>query len=311
MTAQKVLHDTIEHYKNLHKTTGIFNDRLHGGHFEDIKNRADGPIHHLVNHLVSKIEREKAGSASSGGFIPFAGKMDDELAKFKGGSAGTGGSLHTGGGFGPDMSLPQTQQEMYHALLMMSPHQLEMFREIAAQLLGGASSHMWGDLTDKKEPLETDAEEYENLVRMPNSHAAARMLEADVGGGGKFFKALKHVGKLATRVYSAGHAALKWVGNNKDLIVGLVPDQYKAGAEGFLETANKIDAAVNPIVDATVNALKDNATAEDKAKLKKMAKESIDKAVENNIPGAKKYIAAAEDAYKTVQEHRKKPVGTL
>ena len=47
---------------------------------------------------------------------------------------------------------------------------------------------------------------------------------------------------------------------HKQALLSFVPDDYKATAEGFLETANRIDSAINPIVEATIDAVKEDAT---------------------------------------------------
>jgi len=127
--------------------------------------------------------------------------------------------------------------------------------------------------------------------------------------GGGFFKALKHVGRKATGLYKIGRAALGFAQRNKDLLLDLpgIRD-YKEGISGFLDTAKEIDDAVNPFVDAAIDAAKDTATDADRQKLKNMATSSIDKAIETHLPEAKKYVEAARDMNNTYQDIRRRPI---
>lgn len=317
----KLIHETaIKHFIRNQPPIGVFGDKLNGGHFNMIANKTRGSIYDLIDHLKEKSEgghlniasfhsafdkvnesmkpkifhREEGGSTSSGGSAGI------------GGSAGFGGSLHMGGEL-PEP--PQDQRAMYHYTLQLSPHQMEFLREIANQLLGAKPSPVWDDLVPGGEPLESEAEEYEKIIDMPNTHSAARLIESDIGHGkgGGFMKAFKHVAKIGSKIYKAGHHALGWVNRNKDLLMNIVPEDYRAGAEGLLETANKIDSAVNPIIDATIDAVKENATPEDKQKLKRLAEQSIDKAIETHLPQAKPYMDAAKDLKNTI-EKTKRPI---
>lgn len=274
---------------------------LNENHIQPISNRIAPHMVNLVNHLKSKINnQDEGGSAPSGG------------------SLHTGGSL--GGGFiasGGVLPFPNSQRAMYHYLLNLSPQQLEAYRETSAQMLGASPSAMWGKLTDNNEPLETDENEYENILRMPNTHAAARMLEADSSSptGGGFYKALRHVGRKVTALYKVGRGALKFADRNKDLLLDLpgVRD-YKEGISSFLETANAIDDAVNPMVDIAIDAARESATQEQRNKLKQAATQSIDKAIETHLPQAKKYVDAAKDLGNTVNEMQsrvRRPVANI
>lgn len=293
-------------------------------HYNPILRTAKPHLQILTEHLADKgagfsklrqVGDQIRDAAGAGGFSQLreAGERIRD-------AAGVGGSLATdahlkhahggriiggrimGGAFDAGTwDLPNTSQEMYHFLLLMSPHQLEMFREIAAQILGGHHSPMWGKLVKPGEPMEADAEEYENIVRMPNQHAAARLLEAQAGGGwGGFYRATKHVGRIATKIYKGVRGTVKFAQNNRELINALIPDQYKDTVgttfNNMLDTATKIDNAINPLIDAAIDASKDNATPESRQKLKQMAEKSIDTAVEKYLPNAKPYYDTAKEA---------------
>lgn len=281
---------TARHFVN--NTTGILHN-LNENHVQPIANYIAPHTTKLVNHLKSKIAGGSYGSPgagfTSGGSMPIGGHIADDLD--------VGGAIASGG-YLPE---PRSPKEMYHYMLNLTPQQFEAHREVAAQMLGGVPSPMWDHIVDGKEPLQTDANEYENIMRMPNQHAAARLIEADQGGG--FYKALKHVGKKVTALYKVGRAGLKFVNRNKDLLLDLpgVRD-YKEGISGFLDTANAIDEAVNPLVDAAIDASRENATQEQRDRLKSMATKSIDTAIQTHLPQASKYVDAAKDAYNTVQQ---------
>jgi len=249
--------------------------------------------------------------------LPHTSRLYNHLKTISGGDLGSGGSLPIGGGFGTGgaitESIPQDPKEMYHHLLAnVTPHKFEQMREASAQLLGAVPSPMWDKMTDVNEKLEAPEEEYENIINMPNTHAAARMVEAenqygDTGGG--FFKAMKHVFRKASGAYKIGRAALGLVNRNKDLLLELPGlRDYKEGISGFLETANQLDDAVNPFVDAAIDAVREDSTPQDRDRLKNMAKQSIDKAIETHLPQAQKYIEAAKDVHSTVQTVRKRPI---
>lgn len=230
-----------------------------------------------------------------------------------GGAITSGGSLHTGGAItsGGYLPFPKSHREMYHYMLNLSPQQFEGYREGAAQILGAHPSPMWGKMVDGSEALESDADEYENILRMPNQHAAARMIEADASSptGGGFYKALRHVGRKVTNFYKMGRGALKFVDRNKDVLLDLpgVRD-YKEGISAFLDSANAIDEAVNPFVDAAIDAASESASLEQREKLKKMATQSIDNAIQTHLPEASKYVNVAKDLNSTVRNYRR-PVG--
>lgn len=282
------------HFVNNNRTGIVGN--LNQNHIQPIANRIAPHSMKLMSHLRSKI--------AAGGSVP------------SGGDFNTGGSLWTGGGLdvpqgvasGGMMKFPENEKEMYHYMLNLTPQQFEAYRETATQMLGGVPSAMWDKIADGKEPLETDENEYENVMRMPNQHAAARLLDADANSptGGGFFKALKHVGKKVTSLYKMGRGALNFVDRNKDLLLDLpgVRD-YKEGISGFLDTAVAIDDVVNPLVDAAIDASRNTATDEDRNKLKRMAEKSIDSAIDTHIPQARKYVDAAKDLNNTVQQGRR------
>lgn len=276
---------------------------INENHVQPISNVIAPHSMRLMSHLRNRVQAGSMGSP--GGSFP------------SGGSIYTGGSLYTGGGLdipqgvasGGFMKFPENEKEMYHYLLNLTPQQFEAYRETATQMLGGVPSSMWDKIADGKEPLESDENEYENIMRMPNQHAAARLLDADANSptGGGFFKALKHVGKKVTSLYKMGRGALNFVDRNKDLLLDLpgVRD-YKEGISGFLDTAVAIDDVVNPLVDAAIDASRDAATEADRTKLKRMAEKSIDNAIDTHVPQARKYVDAAKDLNNTYQEVKRR-----
>ena len=288
------------HFINNNNQTGVLSN-LNENHVRPISNVIAPHSLRLLEHLKKRVAGGSMGS---------------------GGSLYTGGSLHSSGlvgnsdydiphsvasgGFLPE---PTNEKEMYHHMLNLSPQQFEAYRETATQMLGGVPSPMWDKIADGKEPLESDENEYENIMRMPNQHAAARLLDADANSptGGGFFKALKHVGRKVTGLYKMGRGALNFVDRNKDLLLDLpgVRD-YKEGISGFLDTAVAIDDVVNPLVDAAIDASRNTSTPEDRNRLKKMAEKSIDSAIDTHMPQARKYVDAAKDLNNTVQEVKRR-----
>lgn len=269
-----------------------------------------------VNHFVAnapstgvlKSLNSNHGEYMKGILHPHLSRVYNHISRnVYGGSTGSGGSLHTGGALSDETEDPKNAKEMYHHLLRMGPHKFEAIREMSAQALGAVPSPMWGKMMDDNEKLNASPEHYENIMRMPNQHAAARMLEADQSSptGGGFFKALKHLTKKATNIYKMGRGALNFVDRNKDVLLDLPGvSNYKEQIGAFLDSAKSIDDAVNPFVDAAIDATKENATAEDRNKLKQMATKSIDKAIETHLPGAKKYVEVAKDLNNSVKDLR-------
>jgi hypothetical protein len=243
----------------------------------------DGVISHIKNLGMTRIGQNPSLLLHRGG----SGVM--------GGGVSMGGSVHLGGAL-------LDNRDSYHFVLNLSPHEFECLREIAVQLMGGKPSHMWGRMVSGREPLEAGIDDYQDIVRMPNQHAASKMLEAEsgYGQGGGFGKAFRHVARIGSKILKAGHHALKFIDRNKDLLLQAIPDEYKGEAEAFLETANRIDDAVNPIVDATIDAVKQGATKEDKEKLKKLAEDKIKKVVEDKVPRGKEILKLAEDLNQNV-----------
>jgi hypothetical protein len=268
----------VKHFIANQPSIGVFGNRLNSSH---------EPIIHGTVH-------------------PHMQRLYDSVNNALGGSGGSGGSLHTGG----NLHEPSDPKQMYHQILSMTPHNFEAIREMSAQMLGANPSPMWDKMAEN-ETLEAPAEEYETVMKMPNQHAAARMLEADESNptGGGFFKALKHITRKVGKIYKFGQAGINFVDRNKDALLSIPGlDNYKEGISGFLDTAKSIDAAVNPFVDAAIDATKENATPEDKQKLKKLATQSIDKAIETHLPGAKKYVEVAKDLNNTIQKAKRPAV---
>lgn len=288
--SEMVVHKFLNHPR----MNEVLRGKVHAGHFNKVHSSAENPLNAMfqqINDIANDHPRFKGGSTGMGGNISVPG-----------GSYMMGGSLHMGGNI-------KNHEELYHFVLNLSPHEVECLREIAVQIMGGLPSRMWGKLIPKdEEHLESDQESYEHIVRMPNSHAMARMVEAEgssKGEGGGFGKALKHVAKIGSKIYKAGHHALKFVNRNKDLLYQLpgVKD-YTNEIDAFLETANRVDDAVNPIVDATIDAVKEDATQADKDKLKKMAESSIKRVVEQQVPNGKEIVQLANEVKRSVNDYK-------
>jgi len=243
-------------------------------------------------------------------FLPHAQNIVDKIT---GGSAGSGGSIHTGGGLGA--LVPQDAVGMYHNLLMMSPGEFEAYREAATQMLGGVPSKMWGAIEEPNEPLEAEPDEYENVINMPNVHAAARMLEADESSpmGGGFGKALRHIGRKIGSLYKVGRASLNFVDRNRDTLLDIPGIRnYKDQIGSFLDSAKAMDESVNPLVEAAIEAAGSGQTSEEgKRKLKQLATESIDNAIQKHMPEAQKYIDVAKDFSKTIQNPSYNPFANI
>lgn len=277
--------------KFMHEANPMLNYQLQGGHMDHIFNRSHEPIERLMKHTYSlnntKILKNpdiiKGAGVSMGG------------AALMGGSGAVAGSLHLGGSLSDN-------RDAYHFVLELNPREFEMLREIAVQILGGKPSPMWGRLADGHEPLEAGSEDYQNIIRMPNTHSAGKLLDAEYGygKGGGFGKAFRHVARIGAKIAKAGHHVLKFVDRNKDVLLRAIPEEYRGEAEAFLETANRIDDAVNPIVDATLDAVKPGATQADKNKLKKLAENKIKEVIEDKVPNGKEILRLAEDINQNV-----------
>lgn len=285
-------HSVLNKFINNSEVQRITKGKLHGGHLPYLEAVSKKPMNELItdiankSHYINKNRILTMNQLSSEGIHRGGGHM-------------VGGGHLLGGSVLLEANNLKNQKDMYHFSLNLTTQEFELLREIAVQLLGGKPSPMWEDengMEIPNEPLESEAKNYEDIYRMPNKHATAKMLEAEYnyGKGGGFGKAFRHVAKIAGKVYRAGHSALKWAASNKDSLLSVLPDQYKGMAEGFLETANRIDDAVNPIVEATIDAVQDDATQAQKDKLKKMAEDSIKKVVEENVPKGKEIIKIAE-----------------
>lgn len=281
--SNRIIHESvIQHFIKNQPRIGVFGDRLHGGHFKIIADKTREPVYNLIDDIRDKMH---GGGAISGG------------------SAVTAGSLHTGGSLKIDP--PDSDRDLYHYALKMHPQKFEMIREISNQLLGAKPSPVWDKIVEDQEKnnLQSEPDEYEKIIDMPNTHSAARLIEAGIGHGkgGGFGKAFRHVARIGTKIYKGLRTGLQIASANKDLIKNLVPEQYQGAFEGFLETATNIDKAVNPIVDAAIDAVKEGASESDKAKLKKLAEEAVDNAVNTHLPGAEKYYKGAKEAYNIYQ----------
>lgn len=269
----------------------ILKGKLHGGHLEHIKPKVTEPINNLMDHL----EKQSSGDI---GIV------------HRGGSLPMGGSIGVGGHMGAPGPIPKTPKEAYHWALNLTPHQLEMKREIAAQLLGAVPSPMWGNLVNKQDSLEADPEEYEKIIDMPNVHSVARMIEAEDGHskGSGFWKALKHVAKKAHGIFKLGHHALGLANQIKDPLLELpVFSPYKDTINAALETANAFDQTINPMVDATMAAV--NGDENERTRLKEAAATALENTAKQYVPQAAPYIDAAKSVkqgYDTLSAHKKK-----
>lgn len=243
-------------------------------------------------------------------FLPHATKLYNHLQTAVGGSAPSGGSLYTGGGLSEDKYSPDENVQMYHKLLNMNPAEFEAYRESATQMLGGVPSRMWGQIENPNETLETDAEDYENVINMPNVHAAARMLEADDASptGGGFGKALKHIGRKLHSIYRIGRAGVNFVDRNRELL-DVIPGvrDYSSNINSFIDSAKAIDDSINPLVEAAIDAGRSTASDEDRQKLKQLATQSIDAAVQKHIPQAQPFLDAAKDLSRTIADPNYNP----
>lgn len=258
---------------------------------------------HMVGHVLEKAFPHIVTANGKGGNIhmelanktqPHFNNLMAKMKSMKGGSGGTGGSIYMGGAF-------DNPYNMYHSLLKdVSPHKFEMMREIAAQQLGAAPSHMWGKLVPEEEvnKLESDPEEYERIMEMPNTHSAAKMIEAekDFQEGGGFFKALKHVAKKAHKIYNLGSKALDVAHRNKDWITKIPGiDKYSNEINSFLDSASSIRDNIQPMADIISEVSENGVSPEMKEKVKQHVKEGIGKAID-------KYTPEYSDSYKRALE---------
>lgn len=284
--------DACSHF--IHHANQHLDGQLHGGHLPLIHARAKEALQKLHEHLRAKDEHEASA-------IPTGGAMA------MGGSMHMGGSLHMGGAIHFTKPPPNHPVGMYHYALRSPPQHHELMREISHQLLGAHPSKMWGKLVEPTEPLESEPEHYENIVRMPNVHATAKMIEGEHGytKGGGFFKALRHVANKASEWYKKGHAALGWANKHRDTITSLpYINNYKAGIDALLDTANHIDSAVNPMVEAANSTIQNGLSEENKAKLKQYAEKGLDAAVDKYLPNQKHHYEAAKSLRNTYNEYQ-------
>jgi hypothetical protein len=224
-------------------------------------------IHHQegegggIKQLMEEVKerKERMESFHHGGPLPKidhkgveeAGSLDS------GGSIGIGGSVESGGALNRRVpffhNMPSNPIDAYHYILNMTPQQLEMKREIAAQLLGSVPSKMWGQLVDNEDkPLEAKASHYENIMRLPNTHAMARMLESehDVGHGSGLWDSIKHVGRVAAKAYKSGRVGAKVLYDHRvALLKALGLEEYQPQVDKFAHAVQAADKLVNPLVN--------------------------------------------------------------
>lgn len=256
-----IAHHFVENQKSL-GNLGLGGSLTHQ-HTKALAEKIKPHVDDLLNHI------NNMGGSAAGGII-------------SGGSA-AGGRL-SGGVFLPNILNPK---QAYHHALTLKPHQFEMHREIAAQILGAHPSPMWGKLVDKSDKMEAKPEDYENVVRMPNTHAAAKMIEAENGSGGGFWKAFRHSGRIAHKVYKLGHKAVEWAGNNRDLINAFLPAQYKDTANNWIDIFSKVDKIVNPLVDSAIKISGTSVSPAQKIALAKQARESVQNTLSQEMSNGK------------------------
>lgn len=218
-----------------------------GGSFnlQDFYSKHKEDIDNLVNHVK--------------GVAHNVGHMGKNLVS--GGSYQIGGSIGAGsisaGSIGTTLREPQAlrpitdHKEMYHSILKLKPVDWEAIRESATQILGGKPSPMWNHLkVDTTIPLKSDPKNYEHVMRMPNTHSAARMIEAEhsVNRGAGFFDALKHSIEAAAPVLTKG---AKFLAENKGTIANFVP--YGNQMMGAIDIGSKIVSIIQKIADSIKN----------------------------------------------------------
>jgi hypothetical protein len=201
-----------DHFTNQFVHHLISHNNLKGGHFNKILNLHKGNIHNIYNkiknlentnvdshipmtdHLELISGKIPGGSAAVGGSLHMAGSMH------VGGSAAVGGSSPVAGGFG-DMA-----KNFYHHVLKLPNRDWELFREGASQTLGANPSPMWNHIKIALTGIHprSNQEAYENILRMPNTHAAARMIEAENGHqhNGPFVNAISDIHSKVKHGYS-------------------------------------------------------------------------------------------------------------
>lgn len=281
------VNSVLHHLQTLAEERNIA--KLHGGHLDHIRRETAPSIDAFMEHLNQKTHGESTVGIGH-----------------RGASLYTGGTFGSGGRF----RVPNNPKEAYHYALNLTPHQLEMKREIAAQMLGAVPSPMWGKMVDNTDKLEADPEEYERIIDMPNTHSMARLIEAEAGHskGGGFWKSVKHVARKAADFFSGSHKALEFINQYKDPILEMpFISNYKDSINGAIETANMIDRTVNPIAQATSAALKKDATEADRAKLKQLAQDSLEKAATTYLPSSKPYIESAKHVKAAYDNYQNAP----
>lgn len=126
-----------------------------------------------------------------------------------GGNINSGGGVNSGGGLVQDAQglakqvagrfsravdgrHPSLNPElMYGHLLKMAPHEWEVMRHVAGELLGAGAHPFMGAMNLKNRVLQAGKEHYQHITNLASPVMAGRMLLHDQGGG--FFDSLKHV----------------------------------------------------------------------------------------------------------------------
>jgi len=163
-------------------------------------------------------------------------------------------------------------RDLYHHLLDMPNSQWEAIRESAHQMLGGAASHMWGDMgydseEDKKggaynigggHSREYNMHDLKDILMTPSPAAAARMLELehDAKGSGfksavkKAWKGSQKLLKGASKGLNKVHSALGDI-NEITSAMSQQPGPLGEYATNLNKVGKEAQSAVKAVQDAT------------------------------------------------------------
>lgn len=223
------MEDKKDHFTNQFVHNLILHNNLKGGHFNKILNLHKGDIHNIYHKIknlnnnnvdshipmtdhLETISEKTGGSAAVGGSMKIGGSASmgghaTPRNYDSGGSASMGGSLHTGGSFHKLLGAHgDLAKNFYHHVLKLPNRDWELYREGASQMLGAIPSPMWNHIKIALTGIHprSNPEAYENVLRMPNTHAAARMIEAESGHqrNGPFVNAISDLHSKVKHAYS-------------------------------------------------------------------------------------------------------------
>ena len=290
MSHHNLRESILQQYQSLINAGKHAKQTITGGHLDQIRPHIDSAVSNLYKHLTDKtgVDLTDLHKKLTGGSLAL------------GGSVALGGSLHMGGNFHKlDFESPRNA---YHSLLNTKPHHMELMREISSQLLGGTPSPMWENYVSTGDKLESNPKNYENLIRMPNAHAAARMVEAEHGfsKGGGFWKAVRHVAHKASHIYSQFRTGMQFAKMAKTPLLMLPQlSPYKDMINGVFDTFDKVDNIANPMANAAQYLFNDNAS--DRAK--SLAYKAVDHGVNTVLHKAADYYNKAQKIYDIAGPH--------